>query len=140
MRMKDITDRLNDKHRQQLGEILRFGIVGVTATLLQYIIYRVLICVTNPTVAMTIGYAISFGFNFIASTHYTFRVKASASRGAGFALSHAVNYVLQMATLNLFLWMGISKQWAPIPMFCVCVPVNFILVRFFLTKKNNKND
>lgn len=140
MLTKHITDRSDDKRRRQLGEILRFGAVGVAATLLQYIIYRVLVFIMNPTVAMTIGYVISFGFNFIASTHYTFRVKASASRGAGFALSHAVNYMLQMATLNLFLWLGMSKQWAPVPMFCVCVPVNFILVRFFLKRKDDKND
>lgn len=138
--MKDIIGRLDDSRRQKLGEVLRFGIVGVAATMLQYIIYWVLICVLNPTVAMTIGYVISFGFNFMASTHYTFRVKASASRGAGFAFSHAVNYILQMATLNLFLWLGVSKQWAPVPMFCVCVPVNFVLVRFFLKKKQSKNE
>ena len=81
---------------------------------------------------MSIGYAISFVFNFLASTHYTFRVKANARRGAGFVLSHVINYLLQIGTLNLFLWLGISRQWAPVPMFCICVPVNFILVRFFL--------
>jgi len=25
-----------------------------------------------------------------------------------------------------------SKQWAALPMFAVCVPLNFLLVRFFL--------
>lgn len=89
---------------------------------------------TLSTVAMTIGYVVSFIYNFIASTRFTFRVKANARRGAGFLFSHVVNYSLQMLTLNLFLLLGISKQWAPIPMFCVCVPVNFLLVRFFLKR------
>ena len=124
----------SSNHRQQLGEVIRFGIVGVLATLLQYAIYWVQIHWLAPTISMTIGYAISFAFNFVASTRYTFRVEASAKRGAGFALSHAVNYVLQMLMLNLAIWLGVSKQWAPIPMFCVCVPVNFLLVRFFLKK------
>lgn len=124
----------SSNRRQQLGEVIRFGIVGVLATLLQYAIYWVLIHWLAPTISMTIGYAISFAFNFVASTRYTFRVDASAKRGAGFALSHAVNYVLQMLMLNLAIWLGVSKQWAPIPMFCVCVPVNFLLVRFFLKK------
>lgn len=124
----------SSNRRQQLGEVIRFGIVGVLATLLQYAIYWVLIHWLAPTISMTIGYAISFVFNFVASTRYTFRVEASAKRGAGFALSHAVNYVLQMLMLNLAIWLGVSKQWAPIPMFCVCVPVNFLLVRFFLKK------
>lgn len=128
-------ENLSPERREQMGEVARFAVVGVAATLLQYAIYWVLIRWTNPSIAMTVGYALSFVFNFVASTHYTFRVKASAKRGAGFAFSHVVNYLLQMLTLNLFIWLGVGKQWAPIPMFCVCVPVNFILVRFFLKKK-----
>ena len=120
--------------RQQLGEVMRFAIVGVIATLLQYAIYWLLIHWLSPTLAMTVGYGVSFVFNFIASTRYTFRVEASAKHGAGFALSHAVNYVLQISVLNLALWMGVPKTWAPIPTFCICVPVNFVLVRFFLKR------
>ncbi|MBP3757101.1 MAG: GtrA family protein [Prevotella sp.] len=136
--MRAIIDRLDEHRREQLGEVIRFGVVGVLATFIQYAVYWVLIRWLNPSVSMTIGYVVSFAFNFLASTRYTFRVKASARRGAGFALSHGVNYLLQMVTLNLFLWLGISKQWAPIPMFCVCVPVNFLLVRFFLKGKGAK--
>ena len=129
----------------KLGEVVRFAIVGATATLLQYAIYYLLIQFLGTgaskadahlwsTVAMTVGYVLSFVFNFFASTRFTFKVKANARRGAGFLFSHVVNYTLQMLTLNLFLWLGLSKQVAPIPMFCVCVPVNFILVRFFLKR------
>lgn len=132
--MRHITDRLSDRRRKQLGEVVRFGVVGVLATLLQYAIYWLLIHCLAPTLSMTIGYAVSFVFNFVASTKYTFRVEANARHGAGFALSHAVNYLLQMLTLNFFLWLGLSKQLAPIPMFCICVPVNFLLVRFFLKR------
>ena len=145
MPMKDIINHLGDKRRQQLGEVVRFGIVGVTATLLQYFIYWLLLRLaihwdveagthTLSTVAMTIGYVVSFIYNFIASTRFTFRVKANVRRGAGFLFSHVVNYSLQMLTLNLFLLLGIGKQWAPIPMFCICVPINFLLVRFFLKR------
>ena len=57
-----------------------------------------------------------------------------ARRGAGFALSHAVNYLLQMATIQFFVWVGVPERLAPIPMFAICVPVNFLLVRFFLKR------
>lgn len=145
MPMRDIINRLGDKRRQQLGEVMRFGIVGVTATLLQYLIYRLLLRLafrldveadthTICTMAMTISYVVSFIYNFIASTRFTFRVKANVRRGAGFLFSHVVNYSMQMLTLNLFLLLGVSEQWAPIPMFCVCVPINFLLVRFFLRR------
>ena len=118
--------RLTPQQRQKLGEVVRFGIVGVLATLLQYAIYTVLLLWCSPSLSMTVGYILSFIFNFIVETN--------ARHGAGFALSHVVNYLLQMATLNFFLWIGVSKTLAPIPMFCICVPVNFVLVRFFLKK------
>ena len=126
--------RLTPQQRQKLGEVVRFGIVGVLATLLQYDIYTVLLLWCSPSLSMTVGYILSFIFNFIASTRFTFKVETNARHGAGFALSHVVNYLLQMATLNFFLWIGVSKTLAPIPMFCICVPVNFVLVRFFLKK------
>lgn len=126
--------RLTPQQRQKLGEVVRFGIVGVLATLLQYAIYTVLLLWCSPSLSMTVGYILSFIFNFIASTRFTFKVETNARQGAGFALSHVVNYLLQMATLNFFLWIGVSKTLAPIPMFCICVPVNFVLVRFFLKK------
>ncbi len=135
MRMKQIINRFNPDQRQKLGEVLRFGVVGVVATLLQLVIYWILLPWSSVPVANTVGYAVSFVFNFMASTRYTFRVKANARRGVGFALSHLINYLLQMATITLFVWLGVPEKWAPIPMFAVCVPVNFLLVRFVLKSK-----
>jgi len=113
---------------------LRFALVGTTAVVIQYGVYLLLLSWLLPVVANTIGYLISFLFNYIASVRYTFRVKSSARRGLGFAFSHLVNYLLQTGFLALFLWLGLAKAWAMIPVFAICVPVNFILVRFFLTK------
>ncbi len=127
-------NKLNDEQRAKMGEVIRFGIVGVTATILQYVVYVVATRWMHPTVANTVGYAISFIYNYIASTRFTFRVKSSAKRGAGFAFSHVVNYLLQTVCLSFFLWLGLSKSLAPLPMFCICVPVNFLLVRYFLKK------
>ena len=117
-----------------LDEIIRFGIVGVAATLLQYGCYLLFLLWLMPTLANTLAYLVSFAFNYIASTRFTFRVKATTKRGMGFALSHLVNYTMQTLLLQVFLFVGMPKQWALIPVFCVCVPVNFLLVRFFLRK------
>lgn len=136
---------LGGSWRGRLGEAVRFGVVGVAATLLQYAAYWALLQFAGAaappgrerlvaSAAMTAGYALSLVFNFFASTRFTFRVKADARRGAGFLFSHAVNYCLQMLALNFFLWVGVPGAWAPAPMFCVCVPANFLLVRFFLKR------
>jgi hypothetical protein len=123
------------KDRKKLGEIVRFIIVGSSAAAIQYSTYLLLICWLQPLIANTIAYLISFIFNYIASTRYTFRVKSTTKRGAGFVFSHIINYLLQSGFLKLFLWLGFSKQIALIPMFAICVPINFLLVRFFLHKK-----
>lgn len=119
----------------KIGEIIRFGIVGVAATAIQYGLYLLLLKWLQPQISNTIGYAISFVFNYIASTKFTFKVKSTAKKGAGFAFSHLINYVLQTVFLTLFLWFGLPKNIALIPVFCICVPINFLLVRLFLKKK-----
>ena len=132
--MKLITNPLEPKRKQQIGEIVRFGIVGGVATLIQYGVYLLMLYAVSPTLSNTICYAVSFLFNFVASTRYTFKVKTNARHGAGFALSHLINYGLQIVMLHLFMALGFSEKLAPVPMFCVCVPINFLLVRFFLKR------
>ncbi len=124
-----------ESDNSRIGEIVRFGIVGTTATAIQYGIYLLLIHWVYPTVANTIGYLVSFVFNYIASTQYTFKVKSTTKRGFGFVFSHVINYLLQTVLLSLTLWLGFEKRWAMVPVLCICVPINFILVRFFLKKK-----
>jgi hypothetical protein len=123
------------KDKKKLGEIVRFIIVGSLAAAIQYGTYLLMICWLQPLIANTIAYLVSFTFNYIASTRYTFRVKSTTKRGLGFVFSHVINYVLQSTFLQLFLWLGLSKQIALIPMFAICVPINYLLVRFFLRRK-----
>lgn len=134
MPMREFISRFATKHNATMGEVLRFGLVGTTATIVQYLVYWICLHWMGAWLSLTIGYVVSFVFNFFASARFTFRVKANARRGAGFLLSHVVNYLLQTLTLHIFIWLGVSKQFAPIPMFCVCVPINFLLVRHFLKR------
>ena len=59
------------KHSKGLGEIIRFGIVGVIATGIQYGIYYLLLGHLNETAANTVGYLVSFVCNFIMTTYFT---------------------------------------------------------------------
>ncbi len=110
------------------------------------------------------GYLISFAGNYVASLKWTFRTRGSISKGLGFALSHLINFALHMGLLRLFLWLGVGSLMVralqrflpplvetfprllepeallPLPVFCVVIPVNFLLVRFFLTREPNAQD
>lgn len=124
----------------KLQEFIRFCIVGIVATGLHYGIYIALISLIHlngelwTNVAYTIGYILSWCCNLWLTAHFTFRESVSIKRGAGFAISHAINYGLHIGFLNLFIWMGISSQWAPIPVYCLVIPINFILVRTVFKK------
>lgn len=113
-----------------IGEILRFGIVGILATGIHYLIYYLLKQIISPNAAFTIGYAVSFVFNFILTSLFTFKTQATVKRGAGFGLAHLCNYLLQMGLLNLALALGINSTLAPIPVYGIAIPVNFLMVRF----------
>ena len=118
----------------QFRELIRFGIVGVVATLIQYGIYYLFnkLVGLGATSSLTIGYIISFVFNFFLSNYFTFKTKPTIKKGLGFGASHAINYLLQIVFLNLYMMMGIPEQWAPFPMFATVIPINFLLVRFVL--------
>lgn len=114
----------------KLKEFIRFAIVGVISAGIHYGLYYLLNLVMNVNIAYTIGYVIAWFCNFYLSAHFTFKSETSFKRGIGFAVSHGINYVLHMVLLNLFLWIGLSETLAPIPVYCIAVPVNFILVRY----------
>lgn len=130
---------MDGKQRNQLLEFVRFVAVGVFATALHYGIYYVLQRLVNVNVAYTAGYALSFLANFYLTAYFTFRAKPSWQRAFGFGGAHLVNYLLHMGLLNLFLWLGLSKPLAPVPVFAIAIPVNFLLVRFVFKQKETKN-
>lgn len=118
-------------------EFVRFILVGVLATATHYGIYFFLCVLMLPAIAYTIGYAISFILNFYLSNVFTFNTKPTVRKGIGFGISHFVNYLLHIGLLSLFIWIGVPERWAPLPVFALVVPVNFLLVRFVLKSKKN---
>ena len=115
-------------------EFVRFVLVGLLATAIHYGIYLLFNVMMPANPAYAIGYILSFLCNFFLSSHFTFRKKATFRKGVGFGLSHAVNFAMHMLLLNLFLFLGLGETLAPIPVYCICIPVNFLLVRFVFNK------
>lgn len=111
-------------------EFIRFAIVGILATAIHYGIYLGFNLIMMSWLAYSIGYGISFLCNFYLSSVFTFKAKVSIKKGIGFGISHGINYLLHIILLSLFLKLGIKEEIAPIPVFAIAIPVNFILVRF----------
>lgn len=118
-----------------LKEAFRFAIVGAFATALHYGIYLILQRWIQVDIAYTMGYLTSFIANFYLTAYFTFRSAPSWKKLMGMGGAHVVNYLLHMALLNFFLWLGLSKPLAPIPVFTIAIPINFLLVRFVFKRK-----
>lgn len=116
-------------------EFIRFGVVGVMATALHYGIYYFLKSVANVNIAYATGYIISFIVNFYLTSYFTFRTTPSWKKLIGMGGAHLINFLLHMTLLNIFLYFRISKTWAPVPVFAIVIPVNFLLVRFVFKHK-----
>lgn len=114
--------------RDKVYRFGRFVLVGGFATALHYGIYWLLMQDMNVSLAYSIGYVCSFVVNYLLTTIFTFRSKASVKNGLGFGVSHLINYLLHVVLLNVFLLFGFDKSWAPVPVFCIAIPLNFLLL------------
>ena len=123
------------KTKPLVKEFIRFGVVGVLATALHYGIYYFLQSFINVNVLYD-GICNQFycqplsDFLFYVRNH--FRHWKSCWYGRGRSL---VNYLLHIILLNVFLYLGVSKAWAPVPVFAIAIPVNFLFVRFVFKHK-----
>ena len=118
-----------------IWEFVRFGLVGGFCTALHYGIYFLLQLAIEVNVAYTVGYLLSFIANFYLTSYFTFGTAPSWRKLFGMAGAHGVNYLLHMVLLNLFICIGVRQEFAPLPVFAIAIPVNFILVRFVFKHK-----
>lgn len=112
-------------------EIIRFCLVGGFCTCLQYGVYVVFVnAVKVPAVVSTmISYAISFIANFFLSSNFTFHSKANAGRGLAFTISHLINMGMQIGLVAIFKGI-VGRTLALLPALAICVPLNYVMVRF----------
>lgn len=61
-------------------EFIRFGIVGIIATIIHYGIYLALNLIIVSWIAYSIGYGISFLGNFYLSNRFTFKTKPTVKK------------------------------------------------------------
>lgn len=124
----------NEWKERLLVEFLKFSIVGCLSVICLYVTYYFFLFYYSHTISYTIGYIVSFIINYILSVVFTFKVKSGPGKMIGFLLSHLINYGFQVLLLNIFIVVGINKVLSPIPVLLICVPTNFMMVRFFLRK------
>lgn len=115
-------------------QFVRYAFVGLLATIVHYIVYLLLGFILSANIAFTLGYITSLCANFYLSAHFTFKTSMSVKRGFGFLGSHIINYTLQIIILNICILYGVPEKFAPIPVYAICIPLNFFMVKFVFRK------
>lgn len=126
-----------NKYSAIIYQSFRFIVTGVIAVTVHYGIYLILHIRMADTIAYTIGYFVSFVCNFMLTCVFTFHRRATIHRSIGFCIAHIINFCLQICLLKLYLWLGVKPELAPLSVFCITVPANFLLVRYVFIARNN---
>ena len=104
---------------------VRFAVVGGVATAVNYAVYVVLVrCFDDlwPALAYFCAFCVSIVCNFLLSSYFTFRVRPSARRAVRFLTAHLINLVNELVLLEIWLWAGVPKLYAPLCVFLVAFP------------------
>lgn len=135
---KRIDSSCEKKGLSVLFQFIKFGVVGISNTLISLTIYYVLIYFSiNYIVANTIGFVISVLNSYYWNNRFVFKknekghfkplIKTFASYGITFILST----FLLILMIN---YLGISEMIAPIMNLVITIPLNFILNKFWAFK------
>lgn len=124
-----------------MKQIIKFGVVGVFSTLLDYglMIFFKEICSLHYLLASTLSYSISLVFNYVASMKYVFQSKEDVSKWKEFfaftilcLIGMGINqFVLCLIVESVSMDYRISKIFATM----VVMVWNFVTRKLFLEKK-----
>ena len=138
---KIIKKDLTDKKRQTFKEFLQFGLVGVSNTIISYLLYVVTLLLVSKSgvkfdyiIANIVSWLLSVLWSFYWNTKFVFKKEEGEKRNIWAALFKTyVSYGFTGLILNNILsvlWVSvlhISKMLAPIINLVISIPINFFM-------------
>lgn len=148
--------KLSEKQWENLLQFVRFGIVGLSNTLISYVIYVVSLWIFQKNrllpeidylVAQVIAFILSVLWSFYWNNKFVFKKKENENRSIIRALlktyvSYAFTGLFLSSVLSI-LWVeivGIPKLFAPIINLLVSVPLNFVINKFWAFRSTGKTE
>lgn len=144
---KDMTEQV----RSTFTEFIKFGLVGVSNTIVSYLLYAVTLQVLikldifpdfDYIIANIVSFLLSVLWSFYWNNKYVFKLKDGEERSIWKALLKTyVSYGVTGIVLNnilLFLWvdiLGIHKMAAPIINLVINIPINFFMNKLWAFSK-----
>ncbi len=115
------------------GETARFLIAGGINTGATYLIYLVAYWIGgSPLWAFNIAFVCGILLSYALHLKVTFRATHSNRKLAKYPLVYLVQYILGVAFLEFWLWLGIPAEIAGLLTVPILVPVTFVMTRYIL--------
>ena len=138
---KIIKKDLTDKKRQTFKEFLQFGLVGLSNTIISYLLYVVTLLLVSKSgvkfdyiIANIVSWLLSVLWSFYWNNKFVFKKEEGEKRNIWAALFKTyVSYGFTGLILNNILsvlWVSvlhISKMLAPIINLVISIPINFFM-------------
>lgn len=131
---------------QRLGLLIRkylvkFGMVGVLNTIIQQLLYLILIILIFATVPLlvsqTISFLIAFLCSYVLNSKFTYRVPLSFKQLISFLMANLPSYFIQLFVLIVIVeGLHVPKSIALFFTLFITIPITFILVSFSMVKSN----
>ena len=124
---------------KKYGSLWRWALVGVTTTVIDYIIFiSIYSVIISVLVANFIAGLVSIGFNY--SAHYFWSFKSQTDHAKA-GLKYLINLITFWSISTLFLKIlitaGLDPKIAKLMPIPIIAPLSFISLRFFVFKKAN---
>ena len=146
--------KLSDKVIEALVQFVKFGVVGVTNTLLSYVLNVMTLMLLKPyeiawdyVIGNLVGFFLSVLWSLYWNNKLVFTLEKGQKRHLGKALfktyiSYSFTGIFLCNVLS-YVWidvLGISKLIAPVINLVVSVPINFLINKFwaFRTKASGE--
>ena len=144
---------LSDKTEESVVQFIKFGLVGITNTLLSYAIYLLVLFFMKPLelswdiyVGSVLSFVLSVLWSFFLNNRLVFRTEKGSRSIWKSLLKTYVSYGftgIVLANVLLYFWvsiLGVSKTVAPAINLLITVPLNFILNKFWAFRAEKKNE
>ena len=144
--------KFSEKIWEQLIQFVKFGIIGLSNTIISYVIYVITLLFLQKhqyfpqidyLIGQFIGFIISVLWSFYWNRKYVFDADNEKVPWPQALLKTYVSYAFTGIFLNSILsvlwveWFGIPKIVAPIINLLISVPLNFILNKFWAFKNKD---
>ena len=130
---KIIKKDLTDKKRQTFKEFLQFGLVGVSNTIISYLLYVVTLLLVSKSgvkfdyiIANIVSWLLSVLWSFYWNNKFVFKKEEGEKRNIWAALFTGLilNNILSVLWVSV---LHISKMLAPIINLVISIPINFFM-------------